>query len=180
MKKLVLLVVALGMFSISQAQEFDLGVKAGVNFSQLRDAGDVDNRTGVLAGAFVGVKFNKWAIQPEILYSQQGGDSDFGDYHVDYVNIPVMFKYYLIGDFLNLQVGPQFGFVANDDFPEFNAIGDQVESKDFDMSAAVGAGLDLPFGLRVDARYNFGFTDVVENADAKNGVFSLALGYSFL
>ena len=181
MKKLLVLVMALGIFGILQAQEFDLGLKAGVNFSQLRDAEDLDNRTGLLAGAFVGVKFSdRFAIQPEILYSQQGGDSDFGDYHIDYVNVPVIFKFYLIGDVLNVQAGPQFGFVANDDFPEFEAIEEQVEAESFDMSAAVGAGLDLPFGLRVDARYNFGFTETIENTDAKNGVFSLALGYSFL
>ena len=181
MKKLLVLVMALGMFGILQAQEFDLGLKAGVNFSQLRDAEDLDNRTGLLAGAFVGFKFSdRFAIQPEILYSQQGGDSDFGDYHIDYVNVPVIFKFYLIGDELNVQAGPQFGFVANDDFPEFEAIEEQVEAESFDMSAAVGAGLDLPFGLRVDARYNFGFTETIENTDAKNGVFSLALGYSFL
>ena len=181
MKKLLVLVMALGIFGILQAQEFDLGLKAGVNFSQLRDAEDLDNRTGLLAGAFVGVKFSdRFAIQPEILYSQQGGNSDFGDYHIDYVNVPVIFKFYLIGDVLNVQAGPQFGFVANDDFPEFEAIEEQVEAESFDMSAAVGAGLDLPFGLRVDARYNFGFTETIENTDAKNGVFSLALGYSFL
>ena len=183
MKKLLVLVMALGMFGISQAQEFDLGLKAGVNFSQFQDAKnfDSDSRTGLLAGAFVGVKFSdRFVIQPEILYSQQGSDSDFGDYHIDYVNVPVIFKFYLIGDVLNVQAGPQFGFVANDDFPEFEAIEEQVEAESFDMSAAVGAGLDLPFGLSVDARYNFGFTETIENTDAKNGVFSLALGYSFL
>ena len=183
MKKLVLLVMALGMFSYTQAQEFDLGIKAGVNFSQLQDAAnfETDSRTGLVAGAFVGLKLNdRFAIQPEILYSQQGGDSDFGDYHIDYVNIPVIFKIHLIGDVLNIQAGPQFGFVANDDFPEFEGIESQVEAESFDMSAAVGAGLDLPFGLRVDARYNLGFTETIENTDAKNGVFSLALGYSFL
>jgi len=64
------------MFGISQAQEFDLGINAGVNFSQFQDAKnfDSDSRTGLLAGAFVGVKFSdRFAIQPEILYSQQGG-----------------------------------------------------------------------------------------------------------
>ena len=49
------------------------------------------------------------------------------------------------------------------DFPEFEAIEEQVEAESFDISAAVGAGLDLPFGLRVDARYNFGFTETIEN-----------------
>ncbi|SHI98090.1 Outer membrane protein beta-barrel domain-containing protein [Mesonia phycicola] len=180
-KKIVFVCILSVMGITSQAQELDFGLKAGVNFAELTDADDLDNRTALLAGAFVGLKFNdKFAIQPEILYSQQGGDSDFGDYHIDYINIPVIFKFYLIGDVLNVQAGPQFGFVANDDFPEFENIEDQIEAKSFDMSAAVGAGLDLPFGVRVDARYNFGVTDAIENTDAKNGVFSIAVGYSFL
>lgn len=179
MKKLFAIVVILGSMGIAQAQEFDFGLKAGANFSDLSDADNIDNRTGILAGAFVALKFNdNWAIQPELLYSQQGGDSDFGDIHVDYVNVPVILKYYLIGG-LNLQVGPQFGFVVNDDFPAADDIESQIEANDFDMSAALGVGYDLPFGLRVDARYNLGLNDTFDGVDGKNKVISLALGYSF-
>ena len=52
--------------------------------------------------------------------------------------------------------------------------------KKADVSGVVGAGYDFPFGIRLDARYNFGFTDVLKDGKSKNNVFSVALGYSFL
>lgn len=183
MKKLILsafvLCFALGSYQ-SKAQEIDLGIKAGANFANLSDASHVSNKTGLVVGAFVGLKFNKIAIQPELLYSQQGADADFGNFDLDYINVPIMFKYYLIGNFLNIQAGPQFGFVVNDNLPSSSDIGEQIKTKDFDFSGAVGLGLDLPLGLRVSARYNFGLTDVMENGSGKNSVFTVAVGYSFL
>lgn len=182
MKKLIIASLLLCFTFGAKAQELNLGVKVGANFANINDAKNVDlsNKTGLTAGVFLGLKYEKFAIQPELLYSQQGGDSDFGGFDLDYINIPVMFKYYIIGNFLNIQAGPQFGFVVNDDFPSANDVGGQIDSNDFDFAAAVGAGLNLPFGLSVDARYNFGLTDISDQTGGKNGVFSIAVGYSFL
>ncbi len=174
MKKL-LLGICLAFFAFSaQAQKIDLGVKLGANFSNMSDVSGVKlkNKTGLVAGAFVSIGAGKFAVQPELLYSQQGAKSDIGGFDLDYINVPVMFKYYLIGNLFNVQVGPQFGFLTH------QSLKDQVSAKDFDFSGAAGLGLDLPLGFRVDARYNFGLTKAAE--DAKTGVFSLALGYSFL
>ncbi len=179
MKKLLFvgLVAFMGLFSLNtQAQSLDLGVKVGANFANISDASNLDSKTGLLAGAFVAVNFDHWGLQPELLYSQQGAKTDLGDFDLDYITVPVMFKYYLIGNVLNLQVGPQFGFVVNDNAP---SVGDQLKTKDFDMSGAVGAGLELPLGFQLTARYHFGLTDVANNL-GKNNVFSVALGYSFL
>lgn len=177
MKKIFLSAIVL-LFAVSMnAQRIDLGVKAGVNFSNITDASQLKNKTGFTAGAFLGIGFNKFAIQPEVLFSQQGSKVDTNKFDLDYINVPVMLKYYLIGDIFNIQVGPQFGFLINDNTSFF----DKVETKDFDMSGAVGAGLDLPAGFRVDARYHFGFKDVASGPDVgKNQVVSLTLGYSFL
>lgn len=177
MKKLFFLsILGIFAFNVSTAQSLDFGPKIGANFSNLSDASGLkfDNKTGLQAGIFLGIKFDSFAIQPELLYSQQGADSDFGDFNLDYVTIPVILKYYLIGG-LNIQVGPQFGFVVNDDFPS----AEDIDTNSFDFSGAVGAGVDLPLGFRVAARYNFGITDVTDNG-GKNGVFSVALGFSFL
>ena len=48
------------------------------------------------------------------------------------------------------------------------------------FSGILGVGYDLPFGLRVDGRYNFGFTDVLKDISGKNSVVTLAVGFSFL
>ncbi len=180
MKRIILVLFA-SFFAISTyAQEIDFGFKAGMNFATINDASvSLDTRTGFHAGVFLGLKFNdKIALQPELLYSQQGADFDLGKFNLDYINIPVVLKYYLVQG-LNIQVGPQFGFVINDEVSFAGIVGD-VETENFDLSGIVGAGVDLPFGLRIDARYNFGFNDVVKDSSGKNSVFSLALGYSFL
>lgn len=176
MRKLILLLVVALSAATIQAQSLDLGVKIGANFANLNDASGLKfkNKTGLVAGAFVTVGMSNFAIQPEILYSQEGAKTDLGDFDLDYINVPVMFKYYLVGNVLNIQAGPQFGFLTS------HSLKDQIDAKDFDFSGAAGAGLDLPFGLRVDARYHFGFTKVTNEHDGKSGVFSLALGYSFL
>lgn len=182
MKKLLIISIimcfALGTYHSAHAQSVDLGIKLGANFVNLDDATGLKfkNKTGLQVGAFAAIGFNKWAIQPEILYSQQGAKTDLGSFDLDYVNVPVILKYYIVGNLLNIQVGPQFGFLTH------QSLKDQIDAKDVDVSGAAGAGLDLPFGLRVDARYNFGFSDVYDynGEKGKNGVFSIAIGYSFL
>ena len=164
------------------SQGLDLGVKAGANFANITDASNFESKTGFLAGVFLGIKFNdKIAIQPELLYSQQGADFDFGEFDLSYVNVPVVLKYYLVQG-LNIQVGPQFGFVVDDKI-SFDNIAEGAEeaydANSFDTSGVVGLGYDFPFGIRVDARYNFGLTEVSDNG-GKNSVVSLALGFSFL
>lgn len=174
MKRIILTtVIAFFALTTTHAQGVDFGIKLGANFSTLSDAAGAKNKTGFHGGVFLGLKFNeKLALQPELLYSQQGAKLDIGDVDLNYVNIPVVVKYYLVKG-LNLQVGPQFGFVVDDNF----VIG---EPENFDLSGVAGLGLDIPLGIRIDARYNFGLTEIAKNSDSKNGVFSIALGYSFL
>lgn len=177
MKNLKLLFVILITAQLSYAQEIDFGVKLGANFATLNDASGFDNKTGFVGGAFVGAKFSKVGLQAELLYSQQGAEFDATDFDLNYINVPVLLKYYLIGG-LNVQVGPQFGFLVDDNIED--SVGNAFEAETFDLSGVAGLGIDLPFGLRADARYIFGVTDTFDVIDGKNGVFTIALGYSFL
>ena len=184
MKKLILIVFTVLITATSFAQGIDVGIKAGANFATLTDVDDVSTRTGLLIGAFVTLKFtDKMALQGDILYSQQGakGDNGFSDLELDYIVFPIVFKYYIV-DRLNIQAGPQFGSVINDNFGA-----NDFES--FDISGVVGIGVDLPLNLRVTGRYSFGLNDIsyvnyyngVEvTTNAKNSVFSLSLGFSFI
>lgn len=158
----------------SLSQGVDLGIKVGANFATLTELPNVDTRTGLNFGAFFTIKFNdKIAIQGDVLYSQQGAEFDLDKVDLDYVNVPIVFKYYLVKK-LNLHIGPQFGFLVSDfDASEFE---DSYESTD--VSGVVGLGLDLPLGFRVDGRYNFGLTELLP--DVKNNVFSLSVGWTLL
>ena len=158
----------------SLSQGVDLGIKVGANFATLTELPNVDTRTGLNFGAFFTIKFNdKIAIQGDVLYSQQGAEFDLDKVDLDYVNVPIVFKYYLVKK-LNLHIGPQFGFLVSDfDASEFE---DSYESTY--VSGVVGLGLDLPLGFRVDGRYNFGLTEFLP--DVKNNVFSLSVGWTLL
>jgi hypothetical protein len=183
MKKITLIAFTFLVAATSFAQGIDIGIKAGANFSTLTDVPDISSRTGLLIGAFATLKFtDKMALQGDILYSEQGanGENGFSDLKLDYIILPVVFKYYIVKR-LNIQAGPQFGNVITDNY--------NANFQSFDVSGVVGIGLDLPLGLRVTGRYNFGlnnigFVDLYSNTgittDAKNSVFSITAGFSFL
>jgi hypothetical protein len=200
MKKsmIVMFVCLLGFSTMAVSQvQFALGVKAGPNFANIdTKAGLGENyksRTGFHGGAFALIKLTKIGIQPEILFSQQGSTINFNSQDLNanysYVNIPVILKLYLVGG-LNLQAGPQFGFItkAEQEFPDLQTgnitkedIKDQL--KGMDLSAALGLGWDLPFGLTIDARYNLGLSDISDfegSETAKNQVFQLSVGFKLI
>jgi hypothetical protein len=182
MKKFILLVAAIGLISFtSNAQGLDFGVKAGVNFANITDASELSSRTGFVAGIFLGGKLNdNLGLQGELLYSQQGAEFSLGEFNLDYVNVPILVKYY-VSNGLNIQAGPQFGVLVNDETQTvIGEVINDIATNDFDISGVIGVGYDIPLGLRVSGRYNFGLNDVPEAGSGKNSVVTLAVGYSFL
>ena len=172
MKKLLLVSFAIIGFSwVASAQDVKLGIKGGINLSSL-NGDDVPSNFDARTGYHIGVAAqlglgDKFALQPEVLYSAQGAN----DLDIDYVNIPILVKYKFL-EFLSFEAGPQFGVLVNDDYEDI------IETKSFDLSAALGAGVE--FGkFFAQARYNFGFTDIIEEDDIKNGTFQLSVGYYF-
>jgi opacity protein-like surface antigen len=198
MKKIMLTAAAVLAFAFSNAQETKFGVKAGVNLHTLTgDVEDQSSKIGFQAGAFAEFKLSdKFAIQPELLYSTQGTKFEEGDdeikYNLSYLNIPVMAKYYVAEKF-SLEAGPQIGFLLSAkgkyDFVEDGVsvsgdedIKDSFESIDFGLN--FGAGYDFTENLSAGLRYNLGLSNIAKTEDGndskvKNGVFSLSVGYKF-
>ena len=120
MKKLLLTAVfaVLTIASIN-AQEF--GAKAGVNFASLNGDEDFDGRTSFFVGGVVEFEISEsFSLQPELLYSSQGAKSSFSEegfdiestIKLDYLNIPIMAKYYVTEGF-SIEAGPQIGFLLS-------------------------------------------------------------------
>ncbi|NJN42133.1 MAG: PorT family protein [Flammeovirgaceae bacterium] len=195
--------VAVGMIcmicvsSVAYSQvQFAVGLKGGLNFANL-DVSSAqaayDNRTGFHGGAFALFKFTKIAVQPEIIFSQQGSKvtintTDY-DANFSYMNIPILLKLYTVAG-INLQLGPQFGFLTSAE-SDYNPITMQPESgadisdayKNSDVSLGMGVGWDLPFGLTIDARYNLGLTEIDNSANiqaTKNQVWQISAGYKLI
>ena len=191
MKKVIVSLLFVAASSYAFAQEFAVGIKGGPNFANIDTEGSLadnyDSRTGFHLGAFALLRGERIGIQPEILFSQQGstlkysGSPDIKT-NFSYMNIPVVVKLYTIAG-INLQVGPQFGFLTSAEFNDEDA---KEELKKTDFSLALGVGWDLPFGLTVDGRYNWGLSDINENigqgsgapvATIKNQVWQVSVGY---
>jgi hypothetical protein len=186
MKKNIIVILLAIAANFANAQNFQLGVKAGANISNFT-GGDFDAvkkkaLVGIHAGAFFRFKFSKLALQPEFMISTQGAkiDSASGsyDWKITYVNVPVMLQYYFAGGFY-MEAGPQVGFATNQNFSN-STIEDFANN--LDLSAAVGLGIRGKSGLGIGARYVAGLSKVGEftpsngvNPDFKNSVIQLSV-----
>lgn len=202
MRKLMIAAIAVvGISATGLAQQqVKFGPKAGVNLANLSGMDDTDMKIGFHVGAVAEIKFNdKFSLQPELLYSAQGTKIDMSmdipmigklefesKTNLDYINIPIMAKYYFVEGF-SVEAGPQFGFLVKaegqakyDGETETEDIKDGFNS--IDVGVGIGLAYDLPMGLFVNARYNLGLTDIVKDnpGDAvKNNVIQIGVGFKF-
>lgn len=197
MKKVILAAFVLGTITTAVAQQqVKFGPKAGLNFANLSGDDNSDMLTGFHVGAVAEIKFNeKFSIQPEVVYSTQGAKVSttmiptgtvVSKWNSDYINIPVLAKYYIVDGF-SVEAGPQVGFlVKSESKMETGNIEGSLDTKKFRNAVdfGIGAGLayDLPVGMFVNARYNLGLSDIMKdnNGDAiKNNVIQVGIGYKF-
>lgn len=176
----LLAIFAMSTTAFAQTPDIKIGAKAGLNISNISGADNVKSKTGFHVGALAEIFINEqFAVQPEVLYSSQGAKgkgSNGPKINLDYINVPIMAKYYVM-DGLSVQAGPQIGFNVKAEEGSFD-VKDEVNTVDFGLN--FGAGYELPMGIFVDARYNLGLTKVYkEGKSLKNGVFQISLGYKF-
>lgn len=184
MKKLcVLAAMSLLIVFSSNAQGIGFGIKGGLNMASLSgdNLSEASNRTGMHFGAYVKIKMGGIGLQPEAYYSVQGTKLTSGTIKetidANYLNIPVLLRFSPV-PVLNFHLGPQFGILMS----ASDIDGDIKEQlKSSDISAAVGVGLDLPFGLNFTARYVKGLTNISEDGDSvKNNTFQISVGYDLV
>ncbi|MGY0392281.1 porin family protein [Bizionia sp. KMM 8389] len=212
MKKVILL-AAMAVFTATsiQAQSDSktvmFGAKGGVNFTTITsdDVKDPKSRTSFNVGVLAEIPITeRLSIQPEVMYSGQGFDVEEIDqdnvfdtdenieYQLDYIQVPVLVKVYLI-EGLSVEAGPQFGFKVHEELDfQPNSDGGDIEIdkdesyiKDFDTGLALGAAYKFDNGIFVNGRYTFGLTNifkddtVFENVDAKNSLWQVGVGFMF-
>ncbi len=215
---MLLAAVAVFGFTTANAQlEVSFGAKAGLNVSTIGgDFGvsdfdtynDTKSKIGFHVGGLAELKISeKFSLQPELLFSQQGAkaefrDPDFPEDNFDtkttlsYVNLPIMAKFYPI-EGLSIEAGPQVGFLVSDK-TELSAPGvpdmddDTAKYKTFDFGLNIGAGYKMENGLMFQLRYNFGLTKIDDTPDdvnfgilgdtfsRKNRNFQVSVGYMFM
>lgn len=161
------------------AQGFNFGAKAGVNFASLSgDDVDLEGRTGLHLGVLAEFMLSEeFAVQPELIYSAQGASEEDYSLQLDYISIPVMAKYYVL-EGLSIEAGPQFAFNINSKEKFEDETVDLEDVKSIDFGAGLGLGYKLS-NIFFQGRYVFGFSDIFEDVDVKNSVLQLSVGYMF-
>lgn len=188
MKKILLSAVVL-LSTISFAQDVKFGAKVGLNISNLSgDVEDTKSLIGAHLGGFAEISISeKFAIQPELLFSIQGAKSEYSETDIDYsyseetktklnyLNVPLLAKYY-VADKFALLAGPQFGILmsAKEDY-EFSETlsgttdsgSESIDAKEFYKSLALsfnlGASYSITENFFVDARYNLGLSSIAKD-----------------
>ena len=203
MKKIILTAAVVFAFSFANAQDVKFGAKAGLNISSITgdtdDYGDLSSKVGFQVGGFAEIKISdKFAIQPELLYSAQGAKSKFSEEGISvkatqklaYLNIPVMAKFYVAKGF-SLVAGPQLGFLlsAEDEVTasfEGDSESESADTKEFynstDFAFNLGAGYDVTENINLGVRYSIGLSNILKDSgDFKqnNSNIAIAVGYKF-
>jgi len=189
MRKLsILTALAFLTFLSANAQDFTFGVKGGVNMASVGGnayagfgaLGSVGSKVSFHVGALVEIPISeKMAVQPELLYSSQGSKWGFNtvgnNLKLDYVNLPVMVKYYVI-EGLSAEAGPLAGFLLST-----NA--NKEDFKSLDIAIGIGASYKIMGNLLVGLRYNKGIMNINNDPDLngsnQNNVFQVSVGYAF-
>lgn len=203
MKKITVFLLLSVMAMGASAQGLFWGVKGGFNGSFMTNAKFDFEEAGVLdvggfkpsfnIGAFMEYQFNdKWAIQPELVYSRQGGYDKSGDlqvwYRSNYINVPILAKWYAIPGKFSVDLGPQLGFSLKQDMKaKLDGVTstEKIENSDLNtFEFAASAGLTYYFTPMIGAnvRYNLGLTDIVKENEGdaiRNQVIQLGINFRF-
>lgn len=171
-------------FSVVSAQDFDFGVKGGINVASIGGGtyvgfGGLGSKVSFHLGGVAVVPISeKFAVQPEVLYSSQGTKWSFvggNNLKLDYVNLPILCKYFIIKG-LSAEAGPVVGLLlsTNAEKEDYNSL---------DVAFGIGASYKLNNAIFFSLRYNKGLTDINKNeaitVSNQNNVFQISAGYAF-
>jgi len=185
MKKLFLMMSLMAATFTANAQReagsVSLKPLVGLNIASVTDNEGGDPKVGLAAGAELEYMVSdKFSVTGGAIYSMQGTKADGADakFNLEYINVPILANYYVIPG-LAVKAGIQPGFKTKS---EVKAEGVTVDLdkgvKSVDFSIPIGVSYEYS-GFVLDARYNWGLTKILDDADSKNSVFMISLGYKF-
>lgn len=201
MKKI--LILAIGVMFAGAAGAQTVGVKGGVNFSNIIKTNDKDFNTefkpGLNAGLFVDIPIVKQlSFAPELMFSQKGyktsGNSLLGgpnEYSVttNFIEVPILAKINPTSNF-SIYAGPQVSFLVStkEKFTTGSASYENTIRNENDnlkkslVGGVIGVGIGLTNQLSLQARYALDFQKNNENGSTetpiyKNQVIQTGLAY---
>jgi hypothetical protein len=214
MKKHILIILIL-LVSISvnaQTSKMKFGIKSGINLSKYTPEmyvgnsrlADYQGKIGFYIGGYSNIKISeKFKIQPELLFSNQGTKRVFEDISVfdsngtlvgvsdieetineSVISLPIILQYF-INDKFNLEGGIQLGYVINrkqettkDPFglnQGNNSQNNNTNYDKFDLGFNLGLGYKILENVRINTRYFLGLIE--RDNSIKPSIFSLGIEY---
>ena len=197
MKKMLMslaAIVAIGFGANAQRKgDVSFGVKGGLNISAVGGdyRSDYNTKAGFHIGGLAEIAINKkFAIQPELVFSTQGARGHYYDGYsrrhrdatlrLNYINIPVLVKYYITDQF-SVEGGPQLGFNVSSKVKTPHETYKVHDITTADLALTAGVTYRLKNNVFFSARHNFGVTNINKygNGVARNNTLQLSVGYKF-
>jgi hypothetical protein len=212
MKKFTLSGVMLMVAFIGFSQEkIQFGIHAGLNVSSMTIKSNgisfgLGSQAGITGGVDVSIPIAPdFFIQPELSFSQMGAKLNISGLIVDtisgavnasdvvnYLSLPVLFKYKVPNTGLGIYIGPQFSYllsatekmtVNSGGTTESRSASAKDQYKSSEFSGVFGAEYYLPKGFGISARYQLGFANVAQELEPgqtlKHHGFTFTIGYRF-
>lgn len=159
------IIIALFLCNFSFAQNWNLGVKGGLNIASANfknSTAELSSTVGFHAGGYGNTQLtDQISLQPEVLFSLQGWKSKTNDVTrtLSYLTVPIAVKYALVEKF-NVHTGPQLGFLIDTE--------DELESliTSTDLSILIGAEYQITDQIGATIRYNHGLSNIFDNPES--------------
>jgi hypothetical protein len=204
-KKLLILLFVLAFAKSNETfAQFSLGIRGGVNFSQLKTDNtqsvganlqqSLDTKTGYVGGVYARIG-SKLFLQPELIFSAKGGSVNIlkngtsQTIAIDYTNFDVpLLVGYKFGP-IRVNAGPMASFtVSNSGLDEAlksvsSNLGESFKKASYGYQA--GGGVDIG-SLSVDLRYEGSLSEVSAlsssniNFSQKGNLWQLTVGFKLL
>lgn len=186
MKKMSFLIVTLFFLVNAKAQLLHLGIKGGVNISNLHYNVNQpsDSKVAFNFGVLAHIHASKtWAIQPELIYSLEGAKETIANntliFNLNYLNVPILLQYMFNNGF-RLEGGPQIGFLLSAKDKSGNSTVTTTRYQSTAVSIPLGVGYLTSSGWGLDARYVFGLSNINNDKNGptiQSNVFQLGIFY---
>ncbi|WP_259066067.1 porin family protein [Mucilaginibacter sp. X4EP1] len=191
MKKYLLCAALLIVASISAKAQFSLGIKGGVNFSDI-NTNNLNSSTvaGYQAGLFARIGGPIY-LQPEVYVSSTGGkfesndDSYSGHVRFTNLNVPLLLGARFGPNSLNFRVMAGPVYVSNLSTSESlsqnfnNAYNDFGHYKNSTLGYQAGFGVDIG-AITADLRYQGNFSDIDQSYGQRQNIWALSVGFKIL
>lgn len=164
--------------------------KVGMNISNYSGDLDLNAKVGYkVGGGFEYTFTDTWSLQPSLFLSTKGAKKDAVSINAMYLELPVMAAArFNVADNTNLVVnaGPYIAYGIGGKAKADLGSGVEYRENTFGsdglkrFDAGLGVGVTMEFGqILAGLEGQFGLVDVQKEANPKNMVFSIVVGYKF-